>query len=135
MRVCSNELAMIGRFSNSTTRRGRCYAASVRFNCCSQKPKLVRAALKKNHGSNVDTDLFESLRSLRRELAAERGVPAYLLFSDATLRDMALAKPGSAAALLSIRGVGERKLADLGQRFLEVIAKHGRENRLPLDVS
>ena len=40
---------------------------------------------------NVDGDLFESLRRLRRELAAERGVPAYLLFSDATLRDMARA--------------------------------------------
>ena len=83
----------------------------------------------------LTADLFESLRSLRRELAAERGVPAYLLFSDATLARHGAAKPGSAAALLSIRGVGEHKLADLGERFLEVIAKHGRENRLPLDVS
>ena len=40
---------------------------------------------------NVDGDLFESLRRLRRELAAERGVPACLLFSDATLHDMARA--------------------------------------------
>jgi ATP-dependent DNA helicase RecQ len=67
---------------------------------------------------------------LRRELAAERGVPAYLLFSDATLRDIARAKPRSAAALLSIRGVGERKLADLGQRFLDHIASYCRATGL-----
>ena len=83
----------------------------------------------------LTADLFESLRSLRRELAAERGVPAYLLFSDATLRDMARQNQDQPLRCLSIRGVGERKLADLGERFLEVIAKHCRENRLPLDVS
>jgi ATP-dependent DNA helicase RecQ len=49
--------------------------------------------------------------------ADERRVPAYVLFSDATLRDMARVRPGSPAALLNVRGVGERKLADLGQRF------------------
>ena len=48
---------------------------------------------------------------------------------------MARVRPGSAAALLSIRGVGERKLADLGQRFLEQIAKYCRENRLALGIS
>ena len=88
------------------------------------KTKVRKSRFEENTWENVDTDLFESLRSLRRELAAERGVPAYLLFSDATLRDMARAKPGSAAALLSIRGVGERKLADLGQRFLDHIATY-----------
>ena len=82
----------------------------------------------------VDTGLFEALRNLRRQLAAERGVPPYILFNDATLRDMARLRPGSADALLNVRGVGERKLADLGQRFLEVISNYCRENRLPLDV-
>ena len=73
--------------------------------------------------------LFESLRNLRRQLAAERTVPAYVLFSDATLRDMARVRPGSPTALLGIRGVGERKLADLGQRFLELIATYCRAER------
>ncbi|HEX6435656.1 MAG TPA: DNA helicase RecQ [Candidatus Binatia bacterium] len=99
------------------------------------KTKVRKSRPEEESWKNVDSDLFASLRSLRRELAAERGVPAYVLFSDATLRDMARAKPRSAAALLSIRGVGERKLADLGERFLEVIAKHCRENRLSVDVS
>jgi ATP-dependent DNA helicase RecQ len=92
------------------------------------KTKVRKSRFEEESWKNVDSDLFESLRSLRRELAAERGVPAYLLFSDATLRDMARAKPLSAAALLSVRGVGERKLADLGQRFLEHIASYCRAN-------
>jgi ATP-dependent DNA helicase RecQ len=82
----------------------------------------------------VDPGLFETLRALRRKLAEERRVPAYVLFSDATLREMARVRPGSSDTLLSIRGVGERKVADLGQRFLEVIAHYCRDNRLPLDV-
>ena len=94
------------------------------------KTKVRRSRFEEESWNNVDGDLFESLRSLRRELAAERGVPAYLLFSDATLRDMARAKPRSAAALLSIRGVGERKLADLGQSFLDHIASYCRANGL-----
>jgi ATP-dependent DNA helicase RecQ len=94
------------------------------------KTKVSKSRFEEESWSNVDSDLFESLRSLRRELAAERGVPAYLLFSNATLRDIARAKPRSAAALLSIRGVGERKLADLGQRFLDHIASYCRATGL-----
>ena len=81
----------------------------------------------------VDQGLFESLRSLRREIAHERGVPAYVLFSDATLRDMARLRAGSAAALLGIRGIGARKLADLGQRFLEQIAAYCKAHSLTPD--
>jgi ATP-dependent DNA helicase RecQ len=96
------------------------------------KTKVSKSRVEQESWENVDHDLFESLRNLRRELATERGVPAYILFSDTTLRDMALIRPGSAAALLSIRGVGERKLADLGQRFLDHIAKYCRANGLTL---
>jgi len=83
----------------------------------------------------VDRGLFDSLRGLRREIADERAVPAYVLFSDATLRDMARARPGSPGALLNVRGVGERKLADLGQRFLEHIATYCRTHELSLDAA
>jgi ATP-dependent DNA helicase RecQ len=83
---------------------------------------------------SVDTGLFETLRNLRREIANQRNVPAYVLFSDATLRDMARLRPGTSTALLSVRGVGERKLADLGERFLEEIKNYCHAKRLPLDV-
>jgi ATP-dependent DNA helicase RecQ len=70
----------------------------------------------------VDRGLFDSLRELRRELAQEQRVPPYTIFSDATLREMARSKPRSAPALREIRGVGERKMEDLGDRFLARIA-------------
>ena len=98
------------------------------------KTKIKKTRFDAKSWDDADTGLFEALRNLRRQLAIQRGVPAYVLFSDATLRDMARVRPGSSNALLGIRGVGERKLADLGERFLEVISTYCRENRLPLDV-
>ena len=98
------------------------------------KTKVKKTRFDEKSWESVDTGLFEALRNLRRQLADERHVPAYVLFSDATLRDMARVRPGSASALLGIRGVGERKLADLGERFLEAIAIYCREKRLPMDV-
>lgn len=96
--------------------------------------KVKKTRYDEKSWESVDTGLFESLRALRRQLADERHVPAYVLFNDATLREMARLRPGSANALLGIRGVGEKKLADLGERFLEAIGNYCRENRLPHDV-
>jgi ATP-dependent DNA helicase RecQ len=99
------------------------------------KAAVTKTRFDEQSWEGVDHGLFESLRSLRRQLADERGVPAYILFSDATLRDMARVCPGSPTALRRIRGVGERKLADLGHRFLELIATYCRANGLPLDTA
>ena len=99
------------------------------------KTKLTKTRFDEQSWEDVDPGLFESLRILRREIARERSVPAYVLFSDATLRAMARLRPGSPAALLRVRGVGERKVADLGKRFIEAIASYCRDNRLPLDVN
>jgi ATP-dependent DNA helicase RecQ len=98
------------------------------------KAKVKKTRFDEKSWESVDSGLFETLRNLRREIANQRNVPAYVLFSDATLRDMARVRPGSPGALLAVRGVGERKLADLGQSFLEVIVTYCRDNRLPLDV-
>jgi ATP-dependent DNA helicase RecQ len=70
-----------------------------------------------------DRDLFAVLRALRREIAAERDVPPYVVFSDAVLRAMAREVPRTPAQLRSISGVGEKKLADFGARFLAAIAE------------
>jgi ATP-dependent DNA helicase RecQ len=99
------------------------------------KAKIKKTRVETNSWEKVEPGLFESLRALRRRLAAARGVPPYVLFTDATLRDMARLRPGSAAALLRIRGVGDRKLAELGQPFLQAISDYCRENRLPLDAT
>jgi len=68
--------------------------------------------------------LFEVLRVLRKRLADERDVPAYIIFSDVALRHMARIYPTDAAAMLRVSGVGEKKLADFGDEFLAVIRHH-----------
>ena len=69
-----------------------------------------------------DAAVFRALRDLRKELADERDVPAYVVFSDAVLRAMARELPRTPAQMRAISGVGEKKLADFGARFLEEIA-------------
>jgi ATP-dependent DNA helicase RecQ len=81
----------------------------------------------------VDADLFENLRQLRLGIAQERGVPAFVIFGDATLREMARRRPGTRAALAEIPGVGQRKLADLGDPFVAHIRAHCEVHGLTLD--
>jgi ATP-dependent DNA helicase RecQ len=99
------------------------------------KTKVRKTRFDEESWEGVDRGLFDSLRNLRRKLADDRGVPAYVLFSDATLRDMARVRPGSRNALLNVRGIGERKLADLGPRFLEVIKEYCTATGLSLDAA
>ncbi len=65
--------------------------------------------------------LFARLKRLRKEIADTRAIPAYLVFSDATLRAMASARPRTAAELLAVSGVGPVKLEAYGDRFLQAI--------------
>ncbi|HOE95535.1 MAG TPA: DNA helicase RecQ [Candidatus Sumerlaeota bacterium] len=74
----------------------------------------------------VDTDLFDRLKTLRRTLAEARAVPAYVVFSDATLRELARRRPATRKALLKISGIGERKAREFGDEFLKLIRDHRR---------
>lgn len=74
-----------------------------------------------------DRDLFEKLRVLRQEIATELAAPAFTVFPDETLRQMAVHFPGDDGALLRIKGVGPRKLQQFGDRFLAVISQHRAE--------
>ncbi len=71
-----------------------------------------------------DESLFEELRTLRKALADARDVPAYVIFPDSTLRAMARDVPPSLEALRRVPGVGDKKLADYGEAFLEAIARY-----------
>jgi ATP-dependent DNA helicase RecQ len=73
-----------------------------------------------------DEDLFERLRALRRKIADERDVPAYIIFSDATLREMARACPQSKSEFAQIAGVGQQKLKEFAEPFLAEISDHLR---------
>jgi ATP-dependent DNA helicase RecQ len=81
----------------------------------------------------VDQALFEALRVLRREVAAEKQVAPFVVFSDTTLRELARVRPSSLERMRSIYGVGDTKLRDFGARFLEVISDHCRRNGLARD--
>jgi ATP-dependent DNA helicase RecQ len=78
-----------------------------------------------------DEELFETLRALRRTMAEERGIPPYLIFNDASLREMARERPATAEAFLQIKGVGLRKLQELGPRFLACIRAQQEEHANP----
>ena len=99
------------------------------------KTKVRKTRFDEDSWEGVNRGLFEVLRTLRLEAAEERKLPSYVLFSDATLREMARLRPGSPEALLGIRGVGERKMADLGARFLEAIAGYCKSHSLPLNAT
>jgi len=71
-----------------------------------------------------DEALFEKLRILRRKLADERDVPAYIIFSDVALREMARAHPTTTAEFGRIPGVGQQKLRDFAEPFTTAIAEY-----------
>jgi len=81
-----------------------------------------RKSARNGHADNpVGDPLFDALRTCRRELAQEAGVPPYVVFHDSTLREMAEQKPTSLAELGHISGVGQRKLDAYGDAFLAAI--------------
>jgi ATP-dependent DNA helicase RecQ len=73
--------------------------------------------------SGIDSDLFQRLRVLRKRLADDARVPAYIVFSDATLRAMAGLRPTSHGELLGVPGVGPAKVERYGDAFLEEIGR------------
>jgi ATP-dependent DNA helicase RecQ len=83
----------------------------------SEAPRTASAAVL---GATIDGELLTLLKSLRLHLARENGVPAYLIFNDATLLEMAARKPRSEGELLQVPGVGPAKLAKYGTAFLKL---------------
>jgi len=83
-----------------------------------------KAARRRAGAIECDEALFERLRALRRRLADERGVPAYIIFSDVSLREMARNYPTNSTEFRHIPGVGEQKLKDFGEAFLSEIRSH-----------
>ena len=73
-------------------------------------------------------ELFARLRALRKALAAEAQVPAYFIFSDRALLEMAAQRPQNETQFLGINGVGQAKLAKYGGCFLEAIRNFCREH-------
>lgn len=90
------------------------------------KPKDVTAGKikKAKNFENVDRGLFAALKALRRMIADEMNVPAYIVFSDATLADMCKVRPTTLDEMLAVSGVGQAKLGLYGERFLRTLKSY-----------
>jgi ATP-dependent DNA helicase RecQ len=100
------------------------------------KPKEKELAQSKadvDSWEGVDRGLFEHLRKWRAGVAAEHSVPPFVIFHDSVLRGLARVRPTMAQALRLVPGIGERKLADFGQRLVELIRSFCAEHRLTTD--
>ena len=113
---------------------GSCGACDV----CVPRP-VTEVARAQKVGMDWDQLLFDQLRSLRRAVAEERGVPPYVVFSDKTLQDMARFYPQSATSMAQIFGVGKEKLGMFGEVFAKEVAayaaEHGFADRTPEKIA
>ena len=89
--------------------------------------KLPRDKRKQDGRKITESSLYEALRALRAEIAAEEKVPAYVVFSNATLQDMCARQPITEGELLEVSGVGRAKADKYGDAFLACIKKHVRK--------
>ncbi len=82
----------------------------------------------------VDKGLFEALRKLRAKISSQKKMPAYVVFGDTALRDMARRRPSTLEAFLEVKGVGEAKCKQYGEVVLAAIKDYCQENSLEMDV-
>jgi ATP-dependent DNA helicase RecQ len=87
----------------------------------SVKPARGRRAGKVAATADGDDELFQALRTLRKRLADEAGMPPYIIFNDASLRAMAQRQPTTLEEFAAIAGVGQAKLTRYGKEFVELI--------------
>ena len=98
------------------------------------EPKKKEAKVAVASWEGVDRGLYEVLRTLRRAKAEARGLPPFVIFSDATLRGLARLRPSAPEKLLAVQGIGEKKATEYGGDFLAAIADYCREHSLAQDV-
>ncbi len=79
---------------------------------------------------NVDQDLFNLLREVRKEISTEENVPPFIIFSDRTLRELCEDQPMNMDELIHVKGIGEQKRERYGQQFLAVIKQYAEETGL-----
>ena len=107
-----------------------------------ESPRLLKPAEKpakvsrivEDSWEGVDKGLFEALRKLRSSIARKKGVPAYIVFGDAALRDMARLRPSDQTRLLEVKGVGEKKSRQYGDVVLAAIKDYCRAYSVDMDI-
>ena len=82
----------------------------------------------------VDADLFDQLRAFRKTEAREKGVPPFVVFGDATLREMAKCRPSTPKGLMTVKGVGAKKRQQYGRAVLTIIKQYCEKHALDMDI-
>lgn len=93
-----------------------------------QKAKIAK---ERESSTSSDNSLFEKLRALRLKIARDEGIPAYLIFNDATLKEMEKERPMTDDEFMQINGVGRKKMQDYGFQFIKEIIAFSKEKRTP----
>ena len=96
-------------------------AVTIRRERMETKAPVRRVPAAGDLPEDFDPELFERLRERRKEIAREHGVPPYVVFSDKTLRELAIHRPTDREAMLAIHGIGEVKFERYGEQFLELM--------------
>ena len=102
-----------------------------------KKSKLIKNYEEKPVLGGIDPELFNALKDVRTELAKKRGVPAFVIFSDAALTDMCRKMPTTNSEFLAVSGVGQNKLDKYGEAFMKVIDKYkpDKKGKLPFVIT
>lgn len=110
-----------------TTKSGDVLLRGKTLTMTTRATKAVEQRSKKNSSTEmVENDLFAALKTLRFKLAQEENVPAYIVFSNATLMDMSIKAPKTMKEFLEVSGVGEVKAVRYGSAFLKEIENYGK---------
>jgi ATP-dependent DNA helicase RecQ len=81
----------------------------------------------------INTELFEILRQIRKNIASQNNIPPFIVFADVSLKQMSTYFPTTVDNMLKINGVGEAKMKKYGHEFLEAIQKFVKENKIEVN--
>jgi ATP-dependent DNA helicase RecQ len=123
--AANTRVSIVPPHSSDRKRQPRPALAALASQILDTGARYPKGALAEAGDGTPDPDLFERLRALRKALADQRRVPAFVVFGDRTLLEMAARKPRTREALLELFGVGERKLEEYGESFLAEIRRSG----------
>ena len=119
-------IIMLGERANEVLRGG----GIVHMKLPKEKDNAVAEQEKQKAAKPVDRRLFDVLRDIRRTIASEQNLPAFVIFHDSTLIDMCTKTPTTLEALLSVSGVGQVKAERYGKQFIDAISDFLRDNKL-----
>ena len=134
MEFCENNFCrrkQILRYFEENYLKDNCNACDICLGLSKSNNKPQKQIIKKElvKNSEFDRELFEKLRILRKNMAIQRNVAPFIIFGDVSLREMCVYLPTTENDFIHIKGVGNKKLEDFGESFMNVIKEHLEQNQ------